>query len=987
MSKHWSNHINLYEYNTESSVDFIFEYANVSHEIVGHTIVVDFTLSNNGLSTVEVCVNQLTDDERVALKEYYDEHMIEKLIRQQGQIGSIPDGVKSAAPFVINNETGLYVAVQYCCSVITNKEFFTLRGDTGMKLRKHKVKLDAADVTTEMDISNHKFSAYSKSFQCEKAHHHLLKYIGDEELKVYLGKMYSSPWKWKKKYGEVFWDIEGEFGRSVIPIIKTSFEQKSIIPFIHWESGKTSWVPVTETDHLKDLYHGDAVQYDNTSKTPKPLSVKSAVQNISAPFSTKIINKTINHNFSSINKPYVKRMFLNGDLPNNASKIESLHVLRKWMYALYPWTNPLRAEIQLTLSGSYTVKVKKKDLFRLAMIIHCLRVDYKIVGNKSTYVVVELYDITSHELSGFGFVFKKDPYKLILSADVPNDSTDIQYEWKVSVGSNKTSSVPEFRKFVSENQWLQSSSSVKRIITTLKKEPVPKNVTMTRYDLIRNSFITGNVFVGDNLRKLLEKLMIPDPNLTVCQPKQLHATLQTHQLQGYVWLKHLLRNDFGAILADDMGLGKTIQTIAVLCDIVDGNNTSLVICPSSLVYNWSEEIEKFAPHITTSIWHGKSNPEPDFSSDVIITTYRTCVNKLDRIDSAVFELLCLDEGHMVKNSSTQAHHAIASISSARRIILTGTPVENKPEDLWSLMDITMPGYLGKKSQFNKMFVKNEEYEKLRKVTRPFLLRRTKSILKQLQSKQVHDVVVPMRPKQIEVYNDIVAKYKRVIQDIELTCGGNNIQRKGTVLGLITKLKQICNHPGCFQDSFKSLKSGKLEHFKQLIGGKRDEKTIVFTQFVKTAALLRDTVEEQLGKDVCCYLDGSMSPEKRNEQTRGFQRNSEKKVYIISLRAGGMGLNLTEASNVILYDLWWNPAVEDQAIGRAHRIGQEKIVSVYRYITLGTFEERINSIIQKKRNISTQCLHNSNHKVDSGTKWITELDLEELFEFLECRSTE
>ena len=468
-------------------------------------------------------------------------------------------------------------------------------------------------------------------------------------------------------------------------------------------------------------------------------------------------------------------------------------------------------------------------------------------------------------------------------------------------------------------------------------------------------------------------------------PVGLSATLRPYQQRGFAWLYRNLRAGFGSIIADDMGLGKTLQVITTLLKLKEegllAESRALVIVPTSLLTNWEKEIQRFAPGLSAAVFHGSKRELADDLPDVLLTTYGV-VRTTSALKSRPWQVVVIDEAQNIKNPATAQTKAVKAISARSRIAMSGTPVENRLSEYWSLMDFANHGYLGSVRQFVKEYAVPIQThhdaavaQRFRQVTAPFLLRRLKSdkrIITDLPDKIEQDQFCGLTPAQAALYESVVREGMAVIQETSET-----FKRQGLVLQLIMALKQVCNHPAQYlkEGERASELSGKGERFLELLADiySRHEKVLVFTQYREMGGILEEWVEARFGRRPL-FLHGGVSRSHRDEMVERFQHDRAERVFILSLKAGGTGLNLTAASNVIHYDLWWNPAVEAQATDRAYRIGQENRVMVHRLITQSTFEERINDMINAKRNLADMT-------VGAGEQWIGQLgdgELRELF---------
>jgi SNF2 family DNA or RNA helicase len=421
-------------------------------------------------------------------------------------------------------------------------------------------------------------------------------------------------------------------------------------------------------------------------------------------------------------------------------------------------------------------------------------------------------------------------------------------------------------------------------------------------------------------------------------------------MKGFKWLRTISELGFGGILADEMGLGKTIQTIAFL--LSEKRKITLIACPTSLIYNWKEEFQKFAPSLKVLIVHGAQRVDTinSFSDyDVILTTYGTLRLDIDYYTDIIFDYCIIDEGQNIKNASAQNTKVIKEIKAKRRFALTGTPIENNLTELWSIFDFVMPGYLYSKEVFQEKFISRgeENLESLKLLIKPFILRRIKKeVMKELPEKVEKKLLVEMTDPQKALYSDYIKRIKNAMR--------NNKDGRIEILSYLTKLRQICLDPSLIIEDYNG-GSGKMEVAVELIkehiasGGK----VLLFSQF--TSAL--DKIGERLNKEKINFfhLQGKTKPKDRIKLVKDFNSSESVKVFLISLKAGGTGLNLTSANLVIHFDPWWNPAVEDQATDRAHRIGQKSIVEVIRLVSKGTIEEKIILLQEDKKELINDIL--------------------------------
>ena len=487
---------------------------------------------------------------------------------------------------------------------------------------------------------------------------------------------------------------------------------------------------------------------------------------------------------------------------------------------------------------------------------------------------------------------------------------------------------------------------------------------------------------GEWLKNVLSNLKMPEKQTNVTAGSEFKASLRKYQQDGLDWLVTMKNSGFGALLADDMGLGKTVQVLALLEYLRQkGEYKSLLIIPASLMGNWKSESQRFAPGLRCSILHGSDTEIELDDYDLFITTYGMTL-RLESLKEITWDLMILDEAQAIKNPSTKQTKAVKSINAKFSIAMTGTPVENRMSDLWSLFDFLNAGLLGTSKEFSnyaKSIQSNETYSKLRNVINPFILRRLKtdkSIISDLPDKIEMKMYGSLTKKQVALYTSLVNEISQSLESLE------GIERKGVVLSSLMKFKQICNHPDQFlgQKVFDCAHSGKYKLLKEICETvyEKRERVLVFTQFREMC----DPLSEYLEKLFCrkgLVLHGGTSVKKRTELVEKFNGEEYVPYMILSLKAGGVGLNLTAANHVIHFDRWWNPAVENQATDRAFRIGQKKNVLVHKFITTGTIEEKIDKMIESKLKLSGDLI------ASSGESWITEMSSKELMDLFKLEN--
>lgn len=518
----------------------------------------------------------------------------------------------------------------------------------------------------------------------------------------------------------------------------------------------------------------------------------------------------------------------------------------------------------------------------------------------------------------------------------------------------------------------------KRMIRTVQPATA---LAATLTDVVQVDDVEHEAVVGASLLKVREQITSAATRNPIPVPAGLAADLRGYQRHGLTWLAQLTSLGLGACLADDMGLGKTVTLIAL--HLHRGSGPTLVVCPASLLGNWEAEVQRFAPGVPVRRFHGTSRDLADVTGGFVLTTYGTLRNDAVTLAEVRWDLVVADEAQHVKNSRSATARALRTIPSAARVALTGTPIENDLTELWSILDWAIPGLLGSRNAFRKVWaapiesgVEPSKARQFADLVSPFLLRRRKAdpgIAPELPAKTETDHLLGLTREQVVLYEayvrDCMDRIERADED----------SRRGLVLKLLTGLKQICNHPAHFlkQSSPRLVgRSEKLDLLDELVGTvlAEDGAVLVFTQYVAMARLLelhlsRQGVPHQ-------FLHGGTAVREREAMVRRFQ-SGETPVFLLSLRAGGTGLNLTQADHVIHVDRWWNPAVEEQATDRAYRIGQTRPVQVHRFVTQGTIEERIAELLGRKRQLADAVL-------GRGEAALTELSNEELRDLVALR---
>jgi len=570
----------------------------------------------------------------------------------------------------------------------------------------------------------------------------------------------------------------------------------------------------------------------------------------------------------------------------------------------------------------------------------------------------------------------------------------LSFEWQVSMGDHLMD-ISDFQQLLhnaeglikfKQNYFYIGASELERLFKFFEK-PKPLSSFNLLQAALAEEFEGTPVMLSEEVRKMIKELTT-DQEIPL--PEHINANLRPYQLRGYSWMYRNLKIGFGSIIADDMGLGKTLQVIAILQKLKDEEalnkkQKALVIVPTGLLTNWQTEMERFAPALTSFIYHGTQRDISLFHADVMLTTYGVVRSDHEILKKKHWQLLVIDEAQNIKNDAAAQSKAVKSIHATARIAMSGTPVENRLSEFWSIFDFTNKGYLGNEKNFKNDFgdpiqVFNDEHaiRRFRTITAPFMLRRLKSdksIISDLPDKIEQNQYSTLTSGQASLYQATLHKAMDAIESMPVTDQQSLFKRQGLVLQMILALKQICNHPAQFLKNGKNDPelSGKtlllLDMLEAIV--ENNEKVLIFTQFREMGDLLQRFIADKFGEPPLFY-HGGCNIKQRQEMIDRFQNNRADKIFLLSLKAAGTGLNLTAASQVIHYDLWWNPAVENQATDRAYRIGQKKNVQVHRFITKNTFEEKIDAMIQNKK-------HLADLTVATGENWIGKLSNKELRE--------
>jgi len=568
----------------------------------------------------------------------------------------------------------------------------------------------------------------------------------------------------------------------------------------------------------------------------------------------------------------------------------------------------------------------------------------------------------------------------------------VAFDWQLALGGENITSAElmALARLKSplvklRGQWVEvDAAEIASAVEFLKK----KSERATLGEIVRMSLgaattaspieIAG-VNASGAIAELLAQLDGSVPFAELPQPPELAGTLRPYQRRGYSWLRFLRQWGLGACLADDMGLGKTIQALALISHEYAGHQRPvLLVCPTSVVGNWQKEAAKFAPHLPVLVHHGTTRHKGEkFGQEVarhaiVLSSFSLLHRDSQALANVEWGGIILDEAQNIKNPETKQARAARSLQAGWRVALTGTPVENNVGDLWSLMEFLNPGLLGSQGAFKKKFFlpiqvygNQDASARLRRITGPFILRRLKtdkSIITDLPDKLEMKVFCTLTREQASLYAAVVKSAEEAIESSE------GIERKGLVLATLAKLKQVCNHPAQFLKDNSAIpdRSGKLTRLAEMIEETLEagDRSLIFTQFTEMGDIIQRHLQESFGTEVL-FLHGGSTRKQRDRMVERFGGDHGPSIFLLSLKAGGTGLNLTRANHVFHFDRWWNPAVENQATDRAFRIGQTKNVQVHKFLCAGTLEEKIDEMIERKKEVAGKV-------VGTGEGWLTEL---------------
>lgn len=657
-----------------------------------------------------------------------------------------------------------------------------------------------------------------------------------------------------------------------------------------------------------------------------------------------------------------------------------------------------------------------RTLTRLSSLAPCLDELFSSKYNVAIVPIEEVFSTISQarstlKLLGVKLVLPKALQKFVLPSstmvmDMSEDSVyydrpsflnlaeTVSFDWRLSIG-DQVITQEQFKMLLANagqivrfnNEFVYADPN---ILNALENQTYRSMNDMSRAQALE-ALLTGEhdgstVVCSDRLKENLRKLL---EDQDVSAPEGLNAQLRPYQQRGYEWMMRNARIQVGSIIADDMGLGKTVQVITTLLKLKEEGNISperpaLVIVPTSLITNWTREIAQFAPALSVSAYYGTARGKFFGDSDVILTSYGTARSRIKKLNEHEYSALVIDEAQAIKNFTAQISKAVRTIKADTFIAMSGTPVENSLMEYYSILDFVNRGLFGSTTDFKNNFAvpiekdRNQHaVDRFKKLTAPFIMRRLKSdkaIISDLPEKMTSDQYCELTPTQAALYQSVLDEKMKFLESTKL----DQNTRNNVILALIANLKAVCNSPAQFakdDDSVNPEDSGKIERLYELLDNimESNGKVLVFTQSVRMGKILQNLLGARFDHTPQ-FLYGGLSQKERMEIVDKFQNDSSERILLLSLRAAGVGLNLTAANFVIHYDLWWNPAVENQATDRAYRIGQNRTVQVYRFICANTFEERINEMINAKRDLADMT-------VAAGEKWIGSMsnaDLNALF---------
>lgn len=660
-----------------------------------------------------------------------------------------------------------------------------------------------------------------------------------------------------------------------------------------------------------------------------------------------------------------------------------------------------------------------RTLSRLASLAPSLETLYSSKNNVAIIPLNELHQVLAEtqsklNLLGVRLVLPKSMSKLItpratvmmdVEQMVAGSFMDLQsmldFNWTLAVGDHSLSNI-EFKMLLAnagnivrfKDKFIYADPDLLKNLQRKFKDGVnKKDVTPAKLlsGLLTGSLDGSEIVFSERLKENLDKLLSVQ-NFEL--PAGLKATLRPYQMRGYEWLMRNSRIRIGSIIADDMGLGKTVQVIATLLKLKEEGALScdrpaLIVVPTSLITNWMREVAQFAPDLSVGVYYGSSKELPYGCCDLILTSYGTARSRIKTINAKEYSVLVSDESQAIKNMQTAITKAMRTIVADNVIAMSGTPVENHLIEYYSVLDFTNRGLFGTASKFNSEFAYPIEVgrdadalERFKMLTKPFIMRRLKSdksIINDLPAKISTDQYCDLTKTQAALYQAVLDQKMRILEDETM----DRSARRAIILGMIQNLKAICNSPAQFdaEQGFDPSDSGKVQRLMDLLDSLMEDRTnkiLIFTQSVIMGRILQNLLGAKYKRPDFFY--GGLSRNERTSMVDNFQNDVSERILLLSLRAAGTGLNLTAANTVIHFDLWWNPAVENQATDRAYRIGQKNKVNVYRFICANTFEERINDMIESKRDLADRA-------VTEGENWIGDMSNSQLNDLFALHETE
>ncbi|MFX1568330.1 MAG: DEAD/DEAH box helicase [Promethearchaeota archaeon] len=609
--------------------------------------------------------------------------------------------------------------------------------------------------------------------------------------------------------------------------------------------------------------------------------------------------------------------------------------------------------------------------------------------------------------------------KAIVSPSIFDINSMLEAKWEASLGGKKISE-DEFHNLINSKEplinvrgeWVLVDQQDIEDLENVNQFETKSYMEALKLGLTGEIQLTENgqkydVVVEGEICEIINRIQSIESFEEISCPSLFNGNLRHYQQDSLTWMVNMIKFNFGLCLADDMGLGKTVQIIAFLLflkeNYPDNPGSTLIVCPTSILFNWSRELKKFGPELEVVVHHGpnrytKASDIPEFLKPhrIFLTSYGTIRNDVDFLEAIQFSGIIIDESQNMKNYTSKQTQAIYKLQSQYRICLSGTPIENRLLELWSLFNFLNPGLLGSRSEFQEKYIlpierfQNQEViNNLKTIIIPFIMRRVKTdktIIKDLPEKNEIKIIVQMSEKQVKMYQELVENTWEEIKTIK----SDERKQRGLILGLLVKLKQICNHPSQYlktdlstlkdnkdMNSFIS-QSQKLERLIEMTDEviSNGEKVLIFTQFTQMGDIIKKVLEWKYGFRIL-YFHGSVPEQKRRVIIDEFQSDDidSSPILILSLKAGGTGLNLTRGTTVIHIDRWWNPAVEEQATDRAYRIGQKSVVYVYKFVTSGTIEEKIDALLEEKKELADKII------TSTGESWISDLNEEKLRELL------